>query len=188
MENDLATPERENTSSHGIDKGSLLPVAARRAAEECHERHALEADVFCPADTSKPRSVARSQSNLAACTTGAARFAQCPTGIFGSLEVNTLFVSASTIEPAARAFTNFLIGELRLWLHGAFLPVMDTIALPERPPNLIVKRSGRGACGDEMSHEFRQSQSLMPPRSNPNGFVISGAASHDHAQHNGRMP
>jgi hypothetical protein len=32
---------------------------------------------------------------------------------FGSLEVNTLFVSGNTIEPAARAFTNFLIGELR---------------------------------------------------------------------------
>jgi hypothetical protein len=32
---------------------------------------------------------------------------------FGSLEVNTSFVSGNTIEPASRTFTNFLIGELR---------------------------------------------------------------------------
>jgi hypothetical protein len=32
---------------------------------------------------------------------------------FGSLKVNALFVSENAIEPAARAFTNFLIGELR---------------------------------------------------------------------------
>ena len=32
---------------------------------------------------------------------------------FGSVEVNALFVSGKTIKPAARAFTDFLIGELR---------------------------------------------------------------------------
>jgi DNA-binding transcriptional LysR family regulator len=32
---------------------------------------------------------------------------------FGSMEVNALFVSGKTIKPAARAFTDFLIGELR---------------------------------------------------------------------------
>jgi DNA-binding transcriptional LysR family regulator len=33
---------------------------------------------------------------------------------FGSMEVNALFVSGRTIKPAARAFTDFLQGELRL--------------------------------------------------------------------------
>lgn len=32
---------------------------------------------------------------------------------FGSMEVNALFVSGKTIKPAARAFTDFLVGELR---------------------------------------------------------------------------
>jgi len=32
---------------------------------------------------------------------------------FGSMEINALFVSGKTIKPAARAFTDFLIGELR---------------------------------------------------------------------------
>ncbi|WMT76894.1 LysR substrate-binding domain-containing protein [Bradyrhizobium sp. Ash2021] len=32
---------------------------------------------------------------------------------FGSMEVNALFVSGKTIKPAARAFTDFFIGELR---------------------------------------------------------------------------
>jgi hypothetical protein len=32
---------------------------------------------------------------------------------FGPLEVNTLFLSKNTIESAERAFTDFLIGELR---------------------------------------------------------------------------
>lgn len=32
---------------------------------------------------------------------------------FGSIEVSALFVSGKTIKPAARAFTDFLIGELR---------------------------------------------------------------------------
>lgn len=32
---------------------------------------------------------------------------------FGSMEVNALFVSSKTIKPAARAFTDFLVGELR---------------------------------------------------------------------------
>ena len=32
---------------------------------------------------------------------------------FGSMEVNALFVSGKIIKPAARAFTDFLIGELR---------------------------------------------------------------------------
>ena len=32
---------------------------------------------------------------------------------------------------------------------------MDMIALPEWSPNLITKRTGWGACGAEISHEFR---------------------------------
>ena len=32
---------------------------------------------------------------------------------FGSMEVNALFVAGRIIKPAARAFTDFLIGELR---------------------------------------------------------------------------
>ena len=32
---------------------------------------------------------------------------------FGSMEVNALFVSGKTIKPAARAFTDFLLRELR---------------------------------------------------------------------------
>jgi len=32
---------------------------------------------------------------------------------FGSMEVNALFVSRKTIKPAARAFADFLLGELR---------------------------------------------------------------------------
>jgi hypothetical protein len=32
---------------------------------------------------------------------------------------------------------------------------MNTIALPEWSPNLIIKRTGWGACGAEMSHEFQ---------------------------------
>jgi hypothetical protein len=32
---------------------------------------------------------------------------------FGSMEVNALFVSGKTIEPAARAFTDFLVGTPR---------------------------------------------------------------------------
>jgi hypothetical protein len=32
LENDLATPAKEITSRHGVDKGLLLPVAARRDA------------------------------------------------------------------------------------------------------------------------------------------------------------
>jgi DNA-binding transcriptional LysR family regulator len=32
---------------------------------------------------------------------------------FGSMEVNALFVSGKTIKPAARAFMDFLVGELR---------------------------------------------------------------------------
>jgi DNA-binding transcriptional LysR family regulator len=32
---------------------------------------------------------------------------------FGSMEVNALFVSGKTIKPAARAFTDFLIGEIQ---------------------------------------------------------------------------
>lgn len=32
---------------------------------------------------------------------------------FGSVEVNALFVSGKTIKPAARAFTDFLVNELR---------------------------------------------------------------------------
>ncbi|MBP1888299.1 LysR family transcriptional regulator [Sinorhizobium mexicanum] len=32
---------------------------------------------------------------------------------FGSMEVNAVFVSGKTIKPAARAFTDFLVGELR---------------------------------------------------------------------------
>ena len=32
---------------------------------------------------------------------------------FGSMEVNALFVSGKTMKPAARAFTDFLVGELR---------------------------------------------------------------------------
>jgi DNA-binding transcriptional LysR family regulator len=32
---------------------------------------------------------------------------------FGSLEVNALFVSGKTVKPAARAFTDFLLKELR---------------------------------------------------------------------------
>jgi hypothetical protein len=40
------------------------------------------------------------------------------------------------------------------------------IALPEWPPNLIIKRTGWSACGAEMSRELqyrRQWQSFMPP-------------------------
>jgi hypothetical protein len=33
------------------------------------------------------------------------------------MEVNALFVSGKTIKPAARAFTNFLVVELRRRLH-----------------------------------------------------------------------
>ena len=32
---------------------------------------------------------------------------------FGSMEVNALFVSGKTIKPAARAFADFLLRELR---------------------------------------------------------------------------
>jgi hypothetical protein len=32
---------------------------------------------------------------------------------FGSMEVNALFVSGKTIKPAARAFANFLLREIR---------------------------------------------------------------------------
>jgi hypothetical protein len=32
---------------------------------------------------------------------------------FGSMEVNALFVSGKIIKPAARAFTDFLVAELR---------------------------------------------------------------------------
>lgn len=116
---------------------------------------AIEADVLILQRLpSRVQSLNRNKT-LAACTTSAAEFAQLPTGTFGSLEVNTLFVSGSIIEPVARAFTNFLIGALRLRPHEAFLPVMDTIALPEWPPNLIIKRTGCGARGAQMSHQFQ---------------------------------
>jgi hypothetical protein len=48
LENDLATPAREITSRHGVDKRSLLPLAARRdaVARNATSRMALEADVF----------------------------------------------------------------------------------------------------------------------------------------------
>jgi DNA-binding transcriptional LysR family regulator len=32
---------------------------------------------------------------------------------FGSMEVNALFMAGRIVKPAARAFTDFLIGELR---------------------------------------------------------------------------
>jgi hypothetical protein len=44
-------------------------------------------------------------------------------------------------------------------IHGAFLPVMDMIALPEWSPNLITERPGWGACGAEISHEIQ----VLPP-------------------------
>jgi DNA-binding transcriptional LysR family regulator len=37
---------------------------------------------------------------------------------FGSMEVNALFVSGKTIKPAARAFVDFLLRELRAAQHG----------------------------------------------------------------------
>ena len=48
LENDLVTPAREITSRHGVDKRSLLPLAARRdaVAKNATSRMALEADVF----------------------------------------------------------------------------------------------------------------------------------------------
>jgi hypothetical protein len=38
---------------------------------------------------------------------------------FGSMEVNALFVSGKTIKPAARAFTDFLLRELRAAEDGS---------------------------------------------------------------------
>lgn len=52
---------------------------------------------------------------------------------FGSLEVTALFVKA--IKPAARAFTDFLVEEFRRRPDTLFRRVIDTIALPDHPPN-----------------------------------------------------
>jgi hypothetical protein len=111
LENDLATPAREITSRHGVDKGSLLPVAARRDAV-ARSRMALEADVL-PTETSKPRSVAKSAIRPSQLDNWCREIRAVSDWDFGSLEVDTLFVSGNTIKPAARAFTNFIIGELR---------------------------------------------------------------------------
>ena len=47
FESDLATPAREITSRHGVDRRSLLPLAARRDAVARNDasRMAREADV-----------------------------------------------------------------------------------------------------------------------------------------------
>ena len=78
LENDLATPVREITSRHGVDKRSLLPLAAQRGAvarNATSRRHSKLTLLFC--ETSKPRSVAKSAINaVAAWTTGAEKFAQ----------------------------------------------------------------------------------------------------------------
>jgi hypothetical protein len=79
LEIDLATPAREITSRHGVDKRSLLPLAARRdaVARNATSRMASRNQRCYSAETSKPRSVAVSAINaVAACTTGAAKFAQ----------------------------------------------------------------------------------------------------------------
>jgi hypothetical protein len=95
LENDPATPAREITSRHGVDKRSLLPLAARRdaVARNAKSRMALEADVFI-----LQRLLSRVQRS---------------DWDFGSLEVNALFVSGNNIKRAARAFADFLIGELQ---------------------------------------------------------------------------
>jgi hypothetical protein len=113
--NDLATPAREITSRHGVDKGSLLPVASRRdaVARNAASRTALAVDVFILRRLpSRVQSLNR-QSNPRGSHNWCRKIGAVSDWDFGSLEVNTLCLSKNAIEPAARAFTNFLIGELR---------------------------------------------------------------------------
>ncbi|UPJ48523.1 hypothetical protein IVB30_36670 [Bradyrhizobium sp. 200] len=80
---------------------------------------------------------------------------------FGSMEVDALFMSGNTIKPTARAFTDFLIPELRYRLRGAFLAVMDTIALPEWSPDLVAERTGWSGRRAEISHESKTYFALL---------------------------
>ena len=60
LENDFATPAREITSRHRVDRRLLLPLAARSdvRGEECHEPHRTSRPTPYSAEKSKPRSIA----------------------------------------------------------------------------------------------------------------------------------
>jgi hypothetical protein len=87
---------------------------------------AIEADVLILQRLpSRVQSLNRNKT-LAACTTSAAEFAQLPTGTFGSLEVNTLFVSGSIMSPSRersrissseRFVSGFTKHSYRLWIR-----------------------------------------------------------------------
>jgi len=81
LESDLATSAREITYRHGVDKRSLLPLAARRDVVARNAKpHGAPSRGSYSAETSKPRFSAKPATNaVAACTTGAARFMQAST-------------------------------------------------------------------------------------------------------------
>jgi hypothetical protein len=127
LENDLATPAREITSRHGVDKGSLLPVAARRdaVARNATSRMAREADVFTLQRLPSHVQSLNRQSNPRGLHNWCRKIRAVCDWDLGSLEVDTLFVSGTPLSPLRARFTNFLIGSFdadfvehsyRLWI------------------------------------------------------------------------
>jgi DNA-binding transcriptional LysR family regulator len=55
---------------------------------------------------------------------------------FGSMEVNALFVSGKTIKPAARAFADFLLRELRAAEDGSSQGIAVT---PQHSTQLLIR-------------------------------------------------
>jgi hypothetical protein len=90
LENDLAAPAREITSRHGVDKGSLLPVAARHDAVAKNATSRMALDVFILQRLpSRVQSLNR-QSNPRGLHNWCREIRAVSDRDFGSLEVNTL--------------------------------------------------------------------------------------------------